>query len=328
MINYQHAHDLFNKTKKPPRSKKYADNQRPLRRVNEDHLMLQKDPHSYMYRFYNKEVMRLYEPNEAGEYEVAIKGVYGSTSLDLAWKFLGISSTVSLTTTAGEQVRVPLNSEYKKQGKEFSAVLVFDKGGRLIVERSWHADVYKLVSTDDDKQARKKIKAELDAYVTLQMFKLPTLMANCKPEEAMGAPFGESNISRATKSSMRDALTNLPLPLDSQSFMNTFDAVAQGVFDMLAGKKIYQATGNGQLFWKAKGRWYGANDPAEQADAQEQIDDIVRSITPDEFKKSLVARTLSYANLTKGTKAVALPQFANTLPRTYYTVSNNPKKGE
>lgn len=326
MINYEHAHDLFNNTRKPPRSKKYADNQRPLRRVNEDHLMLQKDPHSYMYRFYNKEVMRLYEPNEAGEYEVAIKGVYGNTSLDLAWKFLGISSTVSLFTTTGDQVRVPLNSQYKKQDKEFSAFLTFNSSHQLIVEKSWHADVYKLVSTDDDKQARKKIKAELDAYVTLQMFKLPTLMANCKPEESMGAPFGESNIGWATKSSMRDALTNLPLPLDSQSFMNTFDEVAQDVFDMLASKKIYNHSHS--LFWKAKGRWYGPKDPAEQADALEQIQDIINSITPDEFKKSLVARILSYANLTKGTKSVALPQFANTLPRTYYTVSNNPKKGE
>lgn len=317
MINYEHAHNLYNNTKKPPRSKKYLENQRPLRRVGKDHLMLQKDAHSYMYRFYNKEVMRLYEPNEHGEYEVAIKGVYGNTSLDLAWKFLGISSAITLTTTTGDQVRVPLNSSYKKQDKEFSAVLVFDKENKLIVERSWHADVYKLVSTDEDKQKRKDLKKELDAYVTLQMFKLPTLRDNCNPDESMGAPFGESGLSHSYQSTMRDALRNLPLPLDSQAFMETFDKVAQDVFDMLASKKVYAESG-GNLFWKARGRYFGQQDPAEKDDAKEKIEDIVASITPEEYKKSLVARLISYANLTKGTKSVALPQFANTLPRTYY----------
>ena len=316
MINYEHAHNLYNKTKKPPRSKKYAENQRPLRRVGEDHLMLQKDSHSYMYRFYNKEVMRLYEPNELGEYEVAIKGVYGNTSLDLAWKFLGISSSVTLTTTTGDQVRVPLNSKYKEQDKEFSAFLTFDSSHKLIVEKSWHADIYKLVSTDDDKQKRKDLKKELDAYVTLQMFKLPTLRDNCNPIESMGAPFGESNLNWSYKDAMRNALNNLPLPNDSTSFMETFDYVAQDVFDMVASKKVYNH--DHSLFWKAKGRYYGAKDPAEQADAKEQIEDITNAITPEEYKKSLVARLISYANLTKGTKSVALPQFANTLPRTYY----------
>ena len=323
MINYEHAHNLYNNTRKPPRSKKYADNQRPLRRVGEDHLMIQKDEHSYMYRFYNKEVMRLYEPNELGEYEVAIKGVYGNTSLDLAWKFLGISSAITLTTTTGEQVRVPLNSEYKAQDKEFSAVLMFNSSGQLIVEKSWHADVYKLQSTDDDKQKRKDIKKELDAYVTLQLFKLPTLKENCRPEESMGAPFGESNLSHSYNSTMRGALSNLPLPLDSTAFMETFDRVAQDCFDMLASKKVYacKEQPHGRLFWMSGG-YYGQRDPAQQADAKEKIEDIVQAITPEEFKKSLVTRLISYANLTKGTKSVALPQFANTLPRTYYTRAN------
>ena len=88
---------------------------------------------------------------------------------------------------------------------------------------------------------------------------------------------------------------------------------------MLASKRVHNHDDN--LFYKARGYW-GSKDPAEKADAEEAIRDIIRSITPDEFKKSLVARILSYADLTKGTKSVALPQFGNTLPRTYYTVAN------
>ena len=43
MISYQQAQHTFENTRKPPRSKKYAENQRPLRRVSESWLMLQKE---------------------------------------------------------------------------------------------------------------------------------------------------------------------------------------------------------------------------------------------------------------------------------------------
>jgi hypothetical protein len=103
--------------------------------------------------------------------------------------------------------------------------------------------------------------------------------------------------------------------------MDSFDKVAQDCFDMLVSKKVY-AHGEGNLFYKVRG-YYNNSNPSDKADAQEQIDDIADSVTPEEFKKSLTARLMGFAGLSKGTKSVALPQFANTLPRTYYTVSRN-----
>jgi hypothetical protein len=135
----------------------------------------------------------------------------------------------------------------------------------------------------------------------------------------MGRPFGESDLGYSLQRTMRDALTHPPLPLESQSFMETFDAVAQDCFDMLVSKKVY-AVGDGRLFYYS--RQHYNHDPAKQADALEQIEDITEGITPDEFKKSLVARIMGFAGMSKGSQSVALPQFANTLPRTYYTVSN------
>jgi hypothetical protein len=76
------------------------------------------------------------------------------------------------------------------------------------------------------------------------------------------------------------------------------------------------------LFYKVRG-YFGGNNPSDKADAQEQIDDIADAVTPEEFKKSLITRLMGFAGLSKGTRSVALPQFANALPRTYYTVSRN-----
>jgi hypothetical protein len=321
MRTYQQVADLFNNTKKPPRSKKYSEAQRPLRRVSESWLMLQADNHSFVYIINGVEIARFFEPNEQGEYEVAVRGLYNTNDIHLMWKFTGLYNGMGFTTTTGDTVRVPLNPRYKDQDKEFSAFLTFNSADQLVVEKSWHADIYRLESTTDDKQKRKDIKTELDAYVTLQLFKLPTLKENCQPTDSMGRPFGESNLHYAVQQSMTSALRSLPLPLDSQRFMETFDQVAQDCFDMLVSKKVYNHDGDGNLFYKVRG-YYGSNHPDEKADAQEKIDDIADSITPEEFKKSLTARLMGFAGLSKGTKSVALPQFANALPRTYYTVAN------
>jgi len=317
---YQEVANLFEKTKKPPRSKKYNEAQRPLRRVSESHLMLQKDAHSFVYIINGVEIARFFEPNEQGEYEVAVRGLYNTNDIHLMWRFTGLYNGMSFTTTTGDMVKVPLNPRYKDQGKEFSAFLTLNSSDQLVVEKSWHADIYRLESTTDDKQRRKDIKTELDAYVTLQLFKLPTLKENCQPTDNMGRPFGESNLSYMVQQSMTSALRSLPLPLESQSFMDTFDKVAQDCFDMLVSKKVY-AHGEGNLFYKVRG-YYGSSNPADKADAQEQIDDIADSVTPEEFKKSLVTRIMGFAGLSKGSQSVALPQFANALPRTYYTVAN------
>jgi len=319
MITYQQTQERFNSTKKPPRSKKYADNQRPLRRVSESHLMLQRDNHSYVYRINGVEVARFFDPDEHGNYEVAVRGLYATYDINLMYKFTGLYNGRQFTTTTGDTVRVPFNSNYRDQDKDYSALLHFNSSHQLVVEKSWHADVYRLASTDGDKQKRKDIKAELDAYVTLQLFKLPTLKENATLESSMGRPFGESNLSYSLMSSMNDAMRNLPLPLESQSFMETFDKVAQDCFDMLASKKVY-AVDEG-LFYKARG-YYGAKTPDEISDAKETMYDIAQSITPEEFKKSLVAKLMSFAGLSKGSQSVPLPQFGNTLPRTYYTRAN------
>ena len=324
MITYQIAHEQFLKTKKPPRSKKYNEYQRPLRRVSEAHLMLQKDAHSYVYKINGVDVVRVYEPNEQGEYEVAVIGLYGTYDINLQYKFTGYYNGMGIATSTDEQVRLPLNPNYRDQGKDFSALLTYNSSDQLIVEKSWHADIYRLASTNDDKQTRKDLKNELDAYVTLQMFKLPTLKDNVKLESSMGAPFGESRLGYSIQSTMRDALTNRPLPLESISFMQTFDEVAQDCFDMLASKKVYNADSYGNLFHKIS-HWARSRNPADADDAQEKADDIVASITADEFKKSLVARLMSFAGLSKGSESVPLPQFGKTLPRTYYTRAN--KKG-
>jgi hypothetical protein len=286
--------------------------------------MIQKDAHSYVYKINGVDVVRVYEPNDQGAYEVAVIGLYGTYDIQLQSKFTGYYNGKTLQTTTGDAVRLPLNPHYRDQGKDFSALLTYNSSHQLIVEKSWHADIYRLASTNGDKQTRKDIKKELDAYVTLQLFKLPTLKDNVNLSNSMGKPFGESRLSYSLQAIMRDALSNTPLPLESHAFMQTFDEVAQDCFNMLASKKVYNHD-NANLFYKMSG-WAKSRNPADADDAQEKADDIVAEITADEFKKSLIARLMSFAGLSKGTESVPLPQFSKTLPRTYYTRANKRKE--
>ena len=321
-VTYQAAKEQFDRTRKPPRSKKYNDNQRPLRRVSEDWLMLQHDAHSYVYKIGSNEVVRVFEPNAQGEYEVAVRGLYGTFDIHQMWKQTRYYGGMSLTTTTGDTVKLPLNPFYDQQDKEFSALLTFNHSHQLIVEKSWHADIYMRRSNNTDKAKRKSIKQQLDAYVTLQLFKLPTIKANAKPDEYQARPFGEFKADYIEQRDMKNFLAQDEIPVDSPMFAACFDTIAQAAFNMLASKRIWNDdNGNGnKLFYQARGNtWYTRNDPSSQADAQEKIADLIESITPDEFKTSLVNTLMKFAGMQKGSDYVPLPQFANTLPRTYYT---------
>lgn len=314
-ITYDRVAKLFNETKKPPRSKKYNEFQRPLRRVTESWLMLQKDAHSYVYIVNGAEVVRVFEPNAEGEYEVAIRGLYATFDIQQMWKYTGFYANMQLFTSNDEQVRLPLNPYYKAQDKDFSAVLTFDKNDKLIVDKSWHADVYRLKSTDKDKAKRKKLKAQLDAFVTLQMFRLPTLIENVSFSVRAGTPFGENTMSYGTINDMRSFLSEDEIQVDSPKFMQIFNDMAQNVLDTLVSKKLYNKRGYSALSYMERGSGY---NPSSFADYKEEAEDLLNSIVPDDIKTSLVSHLLKLANMKDGSQSVALPQFANTLPRKFF----------
>ena len=320
-VTYQDAEEQFNSIKKPPRSKKYLENQRPLRRVSEDWLMLQKDAHSYVYKIGQQEVVRLFEPNAEGEYEVAIRTFHATYDLHQLYKQTGYHNRITFETSTGTKVCVPLNGYWNDQGKEFSAMLTFNRNHQLVVEKSWHADVYLRKSSNTDKAKRKNIKQQLDAYVTLQMFKLPTLKDNARPSEHQARPFGEFEGKYSDINIIRSAFTLDEIPLGSQAFAEAFDSIAQSAFDMLASKRIYNDD-NGQgnrLFYAARGNsWYTRNEPDAQAKAEAKIAEIVDSITPEDFKTSLVQTLMKFAGLAQGSEFVPLPQFPDKLPNRFY----------
>jgi len=313
VMTYQQVVEKFNEIKKPPRSKKYNEFQRPLRRVSENWLMLQKDPHSYVFKIGRIDAVRYLEPECNDKFQVALRGMSSTFDEQLMWRYTRFHGHNKLLTTQGTHVLAPLNPAYEQQGKDFSALLTFTNAGLLIPEESWHADIYCLRSTEEDKARRKKLKTDLEAYITLQQFKLQSLKEEAKITHRLGRPFASSALALGARTRMFVYLNEDPLPLESAEFALLFDEVARDCFNVLASKRVYNT--NSKLLYRG---WN--SNPSEEDDKREQAEDIAHEITPEEFKESLTNKLLTLANINKGSNYVPIGQFPNALPRTYYII--------
>jgi len=314
---YERAHEKFSNTPKPPRSKHYTEAERPLRRVNENHIKLVKEPHSYVYRFLGHDSVRAYEPDEHGNYQVCVAYDGYNTVNDYMYKFTGLYDAVKLATTDGRHVRLPLNHMFKSQDKDFSAVLTFNPDGLLIVDQSWHADIYKKQSSKADRDTRKHIKDRVSALVTLQMFKLPSFRANVNVNPRLGQPFSASSQS-ININSYRTLHSGLKSDkIDSEEFVSAFDELAQSVFNTLASKRVYDKHGY-RGFFSSYAAQQNANHKQEVDELHKQV---VESITTDDIKTVIERKLLSMLNLNEGSEFVALPQFSESLPRKYFLIN-------
>jgi hypothetical protein len=310
---YNVAHEHFNKTKKPPRSKHYTEVERPLRRVNENHIKLVKEPHSYVYRFLGHDAVRAYEPDENGNYQVCVMydGYYSTDNY--MGQFCGVYSNCAVETDDGRMVRLPLNHHYKQQDKDFTAVLMFNADGKLIVDQSWHADIYKKQSNQADKDTRKFIKQRIEALVTLQMFKMPSFKAGVKIDYRAGRPFGYNYLDINTQ---RTLITSLKTgeAVESEEFVTAFDTLSQHAFNNLVSKRIYDTYGSKGFF----SSWNARSNPNHQAEIDALHKPVVENVSTDDLKTVLERKVLSLLNLNQGSDFVALPQFMESLPTKFY----------
>ena len=313
MQSYAQALELYNSRPVPPRSKKWkemADNARPLRRTGDTAKGIHMTSDGVIYfRLYNTNIATLYPPQVDGTYRVEVRW-YDSQTTRNFMSDCGLYYTYLLTTD-DTRVSVPLVPLSRP-----CADLTFTADDKLIVARSWHADIYTAVSSADDKQRRKEFKAKLDTLTTLAMFKLENYRANATLEADYGRPFsgGWRNPQSllALEVHIRDGRYRSNTEAEDYDFNDPvfieklLDA-GQGVFDVLASKRVYAEDCFYNRFRSKEG----------QEQALDQLKQIVNDITPEDFSKSLHNKLLSLFNLKKGSDRKAWGQFQATLPRNF-----------
>lgn len=170
--NYEQAQAFFNRTP-PLKGKGMEKNERPMHpkrggnykkyRVAEVEAYGHK---AYDLIFYNTNCIRYYEPNPDGTRHVVINYYASNSTRAFMWRHGWGGGSKELMATDGKEVYVPFCHAIA-QGYPSAFLTFAPNSGRIIVERSWHAPIYKKFSSDEDKQSRKDFKRVLETVFDL-----------------------------------------------------------------------------------------------------------------------------------------------------------------
>lgn len=170
--SFAEADDYWHKTKKPPRSKKWEEWQRPLKDTSSHHYRIQtvRDQQNNLIAYdlilYHTVMARYFKPDPIGRELRQYMGHDSQTSKGFMWDVLGVSYFSKRHTTDGRMVYMPVPT-VPMHGMEFSCQAWFTADGKLDVAASSHTPLFKRVSHDDDKHMRKIIKAKFEPLLTL-----------------------------------------------------------------------------------------------------------------------------------------------------------------
>jgi hypothetical protein len=323
MRTYEEALQHYNKSKAPKRSKKwakYSDNPRYLKNVAATHMGIHKrDDGAIYYRLYSTDVAIFYPPQPDGTRKVETN--YYSSQMTNIFMYSWNLNYYYHTTTDGKEVRVPYVSSW--DGKGPSATLWFTAEGKLIVDKSEHRDIYTFKSSAEDKQRRKEFKAKLNTLMTLAMFRLPEYRANAHLTSDYGQPFGTAYNEPDSISEYRRYLNRtVDIDYDNPQYIEHFLDLGQGVFEVLASKRAYDAhipDENGGYRYNNSIFHTWNNTPEQLAKKEAVKKQIVEDLSAEDFKKSLTNRVLEYANIKRGTVKTPWGQFRDTIPRKWFT---------
>ena len=190
--NYTEADNHFIDTRKPPRSKKWDENERPLKNVSAYHyrLIRHRGGEFYDVVLYNTTMARFYKPTAEGHERRLYMGHYSQTSKSFMHTVLHVGPITYMAVQPIEQPYYRWAEQDKKvsvfigegkrigddMGMDYSADLWFDANDLLLVDKSRALDAHRLVSTAEDKARRKELRQLMEGYAMLMAMRLPEFL--------------------------------------------------------------------------------------------------------------------------------------------------------
>lgn len=293
LCNYNQAHAYFEGRAKPPRSKKYEINERPLASVTHAHYKIIKGENYYDLKLYSTVMARYYAPDADGGERRLYMGHNSMTSHSFMWQVLGVGTRDNIDTDKG-RVIMPVYSRVHKEieGANHMAYSLdaYFKDGKLITDKSEHTAHYRFLPNNADKAERAQKKANLANYVMLATMRLPDYIDHVTLDHSMGRPFGEYTFVRHADDAVKGIVNGTP----TEENINTFFEIGQAVFDMLASKRGYAQDNFNLSTWRG---------------TKSTIKDLAQPVTESDFEVAMTKRCLAIAGANKQSHRVELPQF-------------------
>jgi len=167
--NYEQAARHWNSTPEPGRPGgalrvKWAG-ARPLDDSSKWHYRLERHENGgevyYDVCLYHTVMARFYKPEADGTRRAEYTKDSRSTSHLFMWHVTGSQDVMGYDTPEGRHVLVPVAYE------TLGTTVVLDSAGRILLERSSHQPIYKVVSSPEQKEWRKKMKASMASLLLL-----------------------------------------------------------------------------------------------------------------------------------------------------------------
>jgi hypothetical protein len=291
LTNYKQAHAYFEGRAKPPRSKKYEINERPLSSVTHAHYKIIKGENYYDIKLYSTIMARYYAPDADGGLRQLYMGHNSMTSRSFMWQVLGVGHVNDVESDKGKVI-LPIysRSSIEDNGTPFSLDAYFKDDKLLITGKSQHTPHFRFLSNNADKAERAQKKANLANYVMLATMRLPDYTDHVTLDHSMGRPFGEYNFVRHADDAVKGIVNGSP----TEENINTFFEIGQTVFDMLASKRGYAQENFNLNTWRG---------------TKSTIKDLAQPVTENDFEVAMLKRCLAIAGANKQSHRVEIPQF-------------------
>ena len=316
ITSYEQAKKWFDKTPKPPRSKKWNNHERPLKNVSAWQYRLERgeDDAYFDVCLYHTKMIRYLKPDQHGYRVVYIRGYDTLTSRHfIARNVAGCygGQVASFTGEDGKQYVVPFNhhvwNHYKrnhpeiKHGDElFSAMLTFTSTGRLVVSASDHIPVHKRVVSDERRQERAAFRKQIEVIKLLATYRLDSYRENAQWEAR--SSFGKSLATKEINNLQR-ALRINELEEQTEFILNE---LGQLVFDNLYSTYL---TNNNLIS--------GSRYSMRGMSLRDSSEAHATNITVKQFLAALERALLKAVRLDEPDTLEALPKFAE-LPRKFF----------
>jgi len=319
ITSYEQAKRWFDKTPKPPRSKKWNDHERPLKNSTAWHYRLERGANDAYFDvcLYHTKMIRYIKPDQFGYRLVYIRGYDSRTSRKFLARNISGSYGGEVASYVGEdngvirECVVPFSHivhfHYKREHPEinhngmlFSAMLKFNPAGQLVVSESDHIPVYKRVVSKARKQERAEFRKQIETIKLLALYRLDTYRANAQWEYR--SPFRPSiatkdinNLQRTLRVSELDEELEFILTDVEQSVFDNVYSVYLNTNDLIEGTR-----------WSMRGQ--SLRDSPEA---------LASNITDKQFLAAFERALLKAVRLDTPDSLEPLPKFA-ALPRKFF----------
>lgn len=320
--SYEAAQAYFANKAKPPRSKAWQDNQRPLRNTRSHHYRIEHHTQAdgqewYDVVLYRTPMARYYKP-EGSRRRVLLNGSNTNLSNQFRWSVLRYGrrfNTQAIFEGMEYTAIVPIHTRNNivDKGEQFCVDLWFDDY-LLDVKASQHTRHYTRKSNDEDKQQRKDVRQAVQGVLLMACMKLHEYERDATISENYVYAFS----NEATPS--RDERFAMQVLVDGDFNQDALDSLlhttAQKAYNSLAS---HRAKKEGKLKNSRQLHTWVSYQRQPTGVLQATPYDLEQRVTEKDLEARLWDTIKRHTSLFNQSEAVELPQFADVLPKSNIT---------